>query len=146
MTTRNADRPELSPRDAAFVREIESLTRAPEMTAAQRVAFSEDVDRRVAARRSAGWLPALAGMVAVGAAVALALFAGPDARPPSDDIESPRVAETTPAPRVIETAPATTTPVEALLSLAEAEESDLPSDDDTLPDDYAAIASLILDG
>ena len=157
---RDPDRPRLSPRDDAWVQQVESLTRAPEMSAEARVAFTEGLDRRLARGPAVRFAPAWTGALLAAFVVALVWWSRADpgvipavptavpeiARSP-EQATPPEIA-LAPEPSELASAPATnptgeTAPVEALLSLAE--ESDA-SDFGDLPDDYAAIASLILDG
>ncbi|MGH0028446.1 MAG: hypothetical protein ACQGVC_01540 [Myxococcota bacterium] len=130
MSHRDPDRPDLGAQDAAFVEHVAQLTRAPQPSAARRVAFQAELDRRIA--RGAAWdrLPVWAGGAV--ALLALALVLRPGGPVPGGQ---------GPADVPVAGAPSS---VEVLLSLAD-EYSD-ETTDTRLPDEYEAIASLILDG
>src|SRR5262249_30882488 len=112
---------ELSPGDAALVRQIAESYRAPERTAAARAAFRAGVDARIRRRASDPWW--MAGAAAVAVALAAVWLRGPAPlrRAPERDVRAG----------------------EALLALA------LPADsaeDEAMPADYEAIEDLLMEG
>jgi ferric-dicitrate binding protein FerR (iron transport regulator) len=133
MTARDRERPDLAPDDAAFVRRLAELSAAPEASPARRAAFQAELDRRLARRRGVGW-SLLAGAVAAGAALAVLLRAGDGPPAPADGTVTARA-------EAAAVRGQTATPEEALLSLTSESAAD---PDVSLPNDYVAIATLLL--
>lgn len=108
----------LSREDAALVRRIADATQAAPLSAARRVAFNAALEARLARRRRPEPLRALAG-VATALVVWLVVATSVPTTPPTPDLS----------------------PEDALLALLELE----PAGADTaLPDEYRAIASVLL--
>ncbi len=128
MTTDDGDRdPRLSPADEAFVRRIASAYAPPRPSAPQRAAFMARLDARFerSRRRRQG------GALVAAAAAALAAFAllhAPSQAPPAQRAAAPG---------------AGSAQAEAILALAIAQE---PASDAALPEDYEAIAGVLLGG
>jgi hypothetical protein len=121
---------ELDPADERLVRRIDAVWRAPAQTPERRVAFQRRLDARIAASGGGGvrW-PVLAATAAAGALLAVAAFVALERAP----IEAPPVA---------------VTPSEAAESgeaiFALATEDMRAEGEDDLPDEYVAIASLVI--
>lgn len=153
MTPTDRDRPALSPpalspQDAALVRRISELSNAPEHTAAERVAFQAELDRRVARRPRRFSNPVWAGAIAVGfaAIVLIRLGAGGPADPTAAPTHDSSVGSAVSSVTSVELGSTSSdaefgSSAEALLSLLS---EDVQSDDDDLPAEYAAINSLLL--
>ncbi|MCP4004829.1 MAG: hypothetical protein GY725_11585 [bacterium] len=123
---------ELTPEEAAFVERLRGGYTPEPMSPARRVTFREELDARLT-RRTLGWRAPLGAVLAASAALAL-WFAVPNV------IEQPGLG----AP-LSETASAQSIE-EVLLTLSASALDETESDNAELPDDYAAIASLLLDG
>lgn len=137
MTHSDLDRPDLSPDDAAFVRRVVELSKAPEQTVQRRTVFQAKLNWSLNTRRRAVRWPALVGALATAATMFFVFRAG---------MNDPVGGE--PAAGVRAVVPQLTaaqsglgpTPVEALFLLSrEAEEADLPGD-------YLAIENLMFGG
>ncbi|MCP5071316.1 MAG: hypothetical protein GY946_32550 [bacterium] len=126
--SREPDDAQLNREEEAFVRGVRTHYRAPESTPEEHARFRASLERRL--ERSAGWSWAPAWGLAAAAAAALLLFL--------------LLPEVPIAPTATTTA--AITPEQALLSLADEAVDSEQAFDDTLPDDYAAIAGLFLDG
>jgi hypothetical protein len=128
--------------DAQLVSRIEQHYRVPERAPAQRVAFQQALDERLARDRSGlGWSAALAGFAGVAALclVAWGVLGSLESAPAPDAAGTSIVQQ---APTALDSMAPTSdvTPEEALLALSEGATETL----DELPDDYQAIASLFL--
>jgi hypothetical protein len=129
MTRHRDEDLRLDREDRDFVERLAAHWAPPPATPAQRAAFDEALRARLGPRRRRWlWTPALA---AAAAAAALWLYAAP----------SPRPAPLTPGA----SAAAAAWEDEILLSGDRSPAGDR-DESELLPDDYAAIASLILDG
>jgi hypothetical protein len=135
MNPADPDRPTLGPEDERLVRLVAEASRPPALDAARRAAFTAELERRLARLRRRGWSTALALALGV-AAAALLLFAGGERA-----TRRPVAAGRPSAPE----APAANgvSAEEALLALEG--ESSVPRDE-SLPEDYVAIESLLLGG
>ena len=123
------DSAQLAPDDAAFVSRLAEHYRAPEPTAAGRKTFRAALDERVR-RRAAPWRALALGLAAAAAGIAALLFA-----------QAPRFVPALPDAAQGTAQASNTSPEEALLALA----VPIAAADDALPDDYEAIAGLLLD-
>jgi len=137
MSTHDDRRPEetrdaaLRPEDARFVARLAEVFTPPEPTPADRARFRSRLDERLARRgraRAWGWLAPAA--LALGAALVVTL------RAPIDE-----PSQGTPAGAATPTDAIETDPEQQTL-LAFVTEDDF-SDEDSLPEDYQAIASLM---
>jgi hypothetical protein len=124
--------PELSPADERLVRRIDAAWRAPAASPERRVAFQRRLDERIAASRGLWGRHRLAS-AAMAAGVALLAVAAyvVGQRAPVQ------------APRAVATAVEASARGEAIFALAT--EDVYASAEDDLPDDYVAIASLLVD-
>jgi hypothetical protein len=129
--------PELTRADQRFVARVADAWRAAPLSAERRVAFQARLDARIASRRAALPLRALAGAVAAAAAVWL-VVAGLGSGERDGELRIARADD--PRPVATESARAATAE-EAILELSAEDDGE----DESLPDDYAAIASLFLD-
>ena len=124
---------ELTREEQRFVARVADAYRAPPLSAARRAAFHAQLDTRIARPRSARLFPALAGALGA-AALAWLVLAGPGSEFRNVE-EEPRTARVAaPAPAAVATAE------EAILALSADEEIE----DESLPEEYVAIASLFL--
>ena len=127
MTSSMRDDLDLSSEDTVFVEEIERAYQPPAMNAARRTAFDARLEERLQEREPRSFWPAAAmGMASAAAIGALALWFNV-----TSPIETTEVASTE-------------TLEDALLVLIEP--ADRIGRDDSLPEDYEAIASLFLEG
>ncbi len=138
---RHPDRVELNEREERFVDHLAIEYRAAELTPSERVAFRDELDRRLEAHaRTRGWQRASGVATAV---LVIALVWSLGTVGPAVDESGVEVAGEVPPEAVsIET-----TPEEALYALIhEPAESIVALDEEAmdLPDDYEAIASLFL--
>ena len=121
----------LPPEDARFVARVAEAYAPPEPTPADRARFRSQLDERLAGRdRARAWRWLAPAALALGAALVVTLRAPVDE--PSEG--APALAATTADP--IETDPEQQT----LLAFVSEDDS---SDEDSLPEDYQAIASLM---
>lgn len=137
MSARPPERIDLTPEEQAFVRRVDELYAAPDLSAEERVAFQARLDARRSSPRR-GWVPAtLAGaaVVAAGSALLVLTFTRAEL---ADDEATPRIARQEAA-----TTLAAATPEEALLALATEGVADA---DEGLPEDYLAIEGVLLGG
>jgi len=139
MMPTEPDRPILPPEEAVLVRRIAELSRAPELDASQRVRLQADLDRRLARRRRRLVRPLWAGALATGlAAFAWVRLGSVESMDPvAMRVDREPVAEA--AGRPVD--PAVGASAQALLSLMNDDAQSVETD---LPDDYAAIGSLLL--
>jgi hypothetical protein len=133
--TTDPDAQVLTRADARFIARVGDAYRARPPSAEQRVAFQAGLDARIARRRWVFRLRALAGAVAAAAAAWL-VVAGLGSGDRSGELRIARAGD----PRAV-SGSAGATAEEAILSLSAEDESE----DESLPDDYAAIADLFLD-
>jgi hypothetical protein len=112
---------ELTPDERRFVARVAGAYQAPSRSPAQSAAFQQELDARLAHPRAGRWLPAFAGVLAAAALAWLAIGVGREQAPR----EQAQVV----------------TAEEAILGLS----ADAPSDEEALPEEYVAIASLFLD-
>ena len=117
----NDPRDELTPDEQRFVTRVAGAYQAPQRSPARSAAFQRTLEERVARPRAARWLPAFAGAIAVAVLAWLAIGVGIE---PSMPGEQARIA----------------TAEEAILALSADEESE----EEALPEEYVAIASLFL--
>jgi ferric-dicitrate binding protein FerR (iron transport regulator) len=111
---------DLTPEQRRFVARVTSAYQAPPRSPEQSAAFQREIEARLARPSTARWWPAFAGALAAAAIAWLAIAVG---RAPAPS-----------APAQIATAE------EAILALSADEESE----EDELPEEYVAIASLFL--
>jgi hypothetical protein len=129
------DAPELARSEHRFVARVAGAYRARPQSPAERVAFQARLDARIARPRGVTPLRALAGAAAAAAAVWL-VVAGLGSEEPAGELRVARAGDPVPA-----AASGRASAAEAILSLS----SEDDSEDEPLPDDYAAIADLFLD-
>jgi hypothetical protein len=133
--TPDPDAPVLARAEQRFVAHVAEAYRASPQSVEQRVAFQARLDARIARRRILPRLRMLAGAaVAAAAAWLVVMGLGWD---PRGELRVARAGD--PRPAAAESTRASA--AEAILSLS-ADEDD---EDESLPDDYAAIADLFLD-
>ena len=114
-------RDEMTPEERRFVARVAGAYQAPPRSPARSAAFDRVLEERLSRPRAPRWIPALAGAVAAAAIAWLAVGVGLDGAP----TETAQVA----------------TAEEAILALSADEESE----EEALPEEYVAIASLFLD-
>ena len=136
MSDIERNRPELTSEEASFVERVTTSYAPPPMSPSQRVAFRQRLDARLGPRRRTWLVAPLAGVAAAAAALALWL-AVPGAVEPIPGATPGAHNRATAAPEESEDGSID----EALFALTTSDERD-----GSLPDDYAAIASLLLDG
>jgi len=138
MTANRDERGPLSAEDEEFAERLAASFSPAPLSPAQRAAFDEALAARLERRRSRLLLPALAG--AAGAvAAALAWLVAPGAFDPA--ASQPRGADDV----VAEASAAARWELE-LLDLDSLTDPDAAAESEQLPDDYAAIAGIFLDG
>lgn len=132
MTSSDPDHPLLSPEDGAFVERVREVYAWPEQTEFERAAFSARLNERLQRKRArrAIWIPATLATAAVGVAVLAVWVLLPSAPLDERSSELARAGG--------ETAE------EALLALTQPTQS--IDRDTSLPADYEAISSLLLNG
>jgi hypothetical protein len=113
-------RDELTPEERRFVARVAGAYQAPPGPPSRAAAFDRVLEERLARPRAARWIPALAGAAAAAAIAWIAVGVGLDRAP----TETAQVA----------------TAEEAILALSADEESE----EEELPEEYVAIASLFL--
>jgi ferric-dicitrate binding protein FerR (iron transport regulator) len=116
----NDPRDELTDEQQRFVARVAGAYQAPPRSPGQSAAFQRAIEARVARRRVERWLPALAGALAAAAIAWLAIGVGREPTPG----EEAQIASAE----------------EAILALSADEESD----EEALPEEYLAIASVFL--
>jgi hypothetical protein len=138
MNPADPDRPGLTPEDERLVLLVAEASRPPALGAARRAAFTAELEQRLARPPRRGWRSALA--LAVGtAAAALLLFAAgeqPATRRPERVVAEMPSAPEAPAANGVSAE-------EALLAL---DGESAAERDESLPEDYVAIESLLLGG
>jgi hypothetical protein len=124
--------------DADFVRRIEESYRPPELSPSRRVAFREGIDARIQRRPTRGlWTAAVASV-----AIALTLVV-------LRATEGPTTTSTALPPPVVATGDSGRASGDDTMLVALAMSGDVDGDDEddaSLPEDYAAIADLFLEG
>ena len=138
MSDDERNRLELTSEDARFIERVGEAYTPTKPGASQRAEFRQALDGRIAARERPRFTLPLAGFAAATAAVALWLYL-PGATDPSPVVQPQLVAEAEATSDEIEETVDSVD--EALFTLTASEDRDT-----SLPDDYAAIASLLLDG
>jgi hypothetical protein len=132
---RDPDAPVQTRAEERFVARVADAYRARPQSAQARVAFQARLDARIARRRTRLTLRALAGAVAA-AAAAWVVVAGLGSGDRVAELRVARAGDPLPAG-----SSRTATAEEAILSLSAEDEGE----EESLPDDYAAIADLFLD-
>ena len=133
MSDAEQNRPDLTREEASFVERVATSYAPPPTSSSQRVAFRRRLDARVERRSRAWWPGPIMGVAAAAAAVVLWL-AVPGSVEPIPEAQRQTTAQ---APE----GAADESIDEALFALTTSNDRDA-----SLPDDYAAIASLLLDG
>ena len=116
----NDPRDELTDEEQRFVARVAGAYQAPPRSPAQSAALQRAIEARVARRSVERWLPALAGALVAAAIAWLAIGVGRET--PSEEAQIASAEE-------------------AILALSADEESD----EEALPEEYLAIASVFLD-
>lgn len=135
-----ADESAQGPEARAFARRLSEAYAPPPLSAAEQARFDAGLEERLERRRRrGGWLPLLAGAASAAALLWVLLPAG---APEPEETPAPRMADATPAAQweydLIYSTDA------ALSGEPEEEEDAFP--EAMLPDEYAAIDSLLLGG
>jgi hypothetical protein len=137
MTERPDEHPSLSAEDEAFVGRLVEQYAPPPLSAARRAALDTELRSRTGAPRGFGFSrPAFASVV-VGLAVGLALALG---------VFESKLPEAARPGVVIADSPSAETWERDLFDPESFDDDDTGSDLAELPDDYAAIAGIFLDG
>jgi hypothetical protein len=137
MKEKTDEQPLLSTEDEAFVGRVAEQYAPPSLSAARRAALDTELRGRVASPNRIGFeRPAFASVLvalALGGVLALGVF---ESKPPEDSRPAVRLADS----------PSVEAWERGLFDPEFFDDVDAGSDLDELPDDYAAIAGIFLDG